>query len=101
MMARISVPVSRCRLRSVLGLLTSLEPNQALEAALNLGEQGLDADNKIEHNLEVGSDENLDVEEETGEAGDAAVEEVEIALQVDDELEKSLGINLDSANDAG
>jgi hypothetical protein len=92
---------SRRRGEEIDPVLTGLEGHQTLEAALDLGEQGLDTDNKLEHNLKVAGDEGLDVEEETLEAGHAVLEEGEIALKGDNDLEESLGVNLDRADDAG
>lgn len=85
------------------GSLTSLEHDECLEADLDLGDQGLDADNEVEDDLEVGLNEDIGVEGQAVEGGLAVLECLEVNLEVDEDLEESLGIDVDVhvGNDGG
>jgi hypothetical protein len=83
------------------GKLTGLEDDEGLEADLDLGNQGLDADNEREDELEVGLNEGVGVDDEAVELGDAVEEDLEVGLEVDDDLEQGLGVDLGASNDGG
>ena len=78
-----------------------MERNEALEADLDLGDQGLDADDKVEDDLELGGDEDIDVEGQAVERGDAVDEVLQVDLEDDEEVEEGLGLGIDVEVDVG
>lgn len=74
---------------------TGLEDHQRLEADLDLGQQGLDADNKVEHDLELGGDEHVNVKSETVEGGHAVLKDLEVGLEVYEDLKKRVSVDVD------
>jgi hypothetical protein len=81
--------------------LTSVEDNEGLEADLDLGDQGLDADDEVEDDLEVGGDEHVDVEGQAVEGRDAVDEGLQVDLEDNEEVDEGLSIDVGAGNDGG
>lgn len=78
-----------------------LERNETLEADLNLSDESLNAGNKVEDDLEVGSDDDLGVNDEVVELGHASLEGLKVDLEVNEHLEEGLGVDVGGSDDLG
>lgn len=94
MTARISDSVSIWRGWPERLRLTSIEDNEGLEADLDLGDEGLDADEEVKDDLEVGLHEDTGVNDETVKLRSAALEDVEVNLKLGDDLDEGLGVDV-------
>ena len=75
--------------------LTSIENNKGLETDLNLGDKGLDADEEVKDDLEVGLDEDTGIDDEAVKLGGATLEDVEVNLKLGDDLDEGLSVDVD------
>jgi hypothetical protein len=72
-----------------------VENSEGLEADLDLGDQGLDADDEVEDDLEVGGDEHIDVKGQAVERRDAVDEVLQVDLENDEEVDEGQGLGVD------
>lgn len=82
-------------------ILTSLESQQRLEADLDIGEQSLDVGAEGKDDVDIDTDEGLDVQDKLVEVDSGIEEDLQVHLEVDENLDEGLDINVGLGNDIG
>lgn len=77
-----------------------IELNEGLEANLNLGNESLDADHEVKDDLELSGNEDVGIDEEAIELRGAALEDVQVNLQVDEGGKEDLGVDVNIGHNA-